>query len=128
MRTVLGIATELFEYNNAWRSSVLFLAFFIATIASLQILEKPNIKGSKSETGKAVEIITDQIGVPEKTQEKAKSLIKRAKERYQAFKDHKQEPTSPEKGVSTKVDQKSVIPQDQISHPEPTTLDSLNEL
>jgi len=128
MRTVLGIATELFEYNNAWRSSVLFLAFFIATIASLQILEKPNIKGSKSETGKAVEIIADQIGVPEKTQEKAKSFIKMAKDRYQAFKGHKEEPTSPENRVSTKVDQKSVMPQDQISHPEPTTLDTLNEL
>jgi hypothetical protein len=128
MRTVLGIATELFEYNNAWRSSVLFLAFFIVTIASLQVLEKPNIKVSKSETGKAVEVIAGQIGVPEKTQEKAKSLIKRAKEQYQAFKDHKEQPALQENGVSTKVDQKSVIPQDQISHPEPTTLETLNEL
>jgi hypothetical protein len=75
MRTILGIAIELFEYNNAWRSSVLFLAFFIITIASLQMLEKPNLKVSESDAGRAVEIIADQIGVTEETQEKAKSLI-----------------------------------------------------
>lgn len=128
MRTILGIAIELFEYNNAWRSSVLFLAFFIITIASLQMLEKPNLKVSESDAGRAVEIIADQIGVTEETQEKAKSLIERAKDQYQAFKDHKEVPATPENEASTQVDQTTDTPQNQTTKPEPTTLDTLNEI
>ena len=128
MRTILGIAIELFEYNNAWRSSVLFLAFFIITIASLQMLEKPNLKVSEADAGRAVEIIADQIGVTEETQEKAKSLIERAKDQYQAFKDHKEVPAKPENQASTQVDQTTETPQNQTTKPEPTTLDTLNEI
>lgn len=128
MRTILGIAIELFEYNNAWRSSVLFLAFFIITIASLQMLEKPNLKVSESDAGRAVEIIADQIGVTEETQEKAKSLIERAKDQYQAFKDHKEVLAKPENQASTQVDQTTETPQNQTTKPEPTTLDTLNEI
>jgi len=126
MRKTLGIAIELFEYNSAWRSSVLFLAFFIFTIASLQVLEKPNLKFSKTGAGKAVEIIADQIGVSEETQEKAKSLIDRAKDQYLSLNDRKED--SIENKVSTKVDQKADTPQNQTTTPEPTTLDTLNEL
>ncbi|MCP4234485.1 MAG: hypothetical protein GY770_13015 [Aestuariibacter sp.] len=128
MRTILGIAIELFEYNNAWRSSVLFLAFFIITIASLQMLEKPNLKVSESDAGRAVEIIADQIGVTEETQEKAKSLIERAKDQYQALKNHKEVPATPENETSTQVDQTTETPQNQTTKTEPTTLDTLNEL
>ena len=130
MRTILGIAIELFEYNNAWRSSVLFLAFFIITIASLQMLEKPNLKVSESDAGRAVEIIADQIGVTEETQEKAKSLIERTKDQYQAFKDHKHKevPAKPGNEASTQVDQTTDTPQNQTTKTEPTTLDTLNEL
>jgi len=128
MRTVLGIAIELFEYNSAWRSSVLFLAFFIITIASLQFLEKPNLMVSRSDTSKAVEIIANQIGVTEETQEKAKSLMERAKDKYQAFKDRKEKPISTKDDISTQVDQTAETPQNQTTTPEPTTLDTLNEL
>lgn len=121
MRTILGIAIELFEYNNAWRSSVLFLAFFIITIASLQMLEKPNLKVSESDAGRAVEIIADQIGVTEETQEKAKSLIERAKDQYQALKNHKEVPATPENETSTQVDQTTETPQNQTTKTEPPT-------
>ncbi len=92
------------------------------------MLEKPNLKVSESDAGRAVEIIADQIGVTEETQEKAKSLIERAKDQYQALKNHKEVPATPENETSTQVDQTTETPQNQTTKTEPTTLDTLNEL
>ncbi len=125
MRKILGIAIELFEYNKSWQTSVLFLTFFVISTLSIHLMKKPDIQATGADTNKALDIISEQIGLSDEQKEIAESLIEKAKSKYQNLK--QKSPDTEVKILST-VDQEPPDQQNKEMISKPTTLDTLNEI
>jgi len=128
MKALIGIAIEQFEYNERWKTIVIFLVFFSLSTLSLNFLVAPKVKFTKENGNAAIDLLSEKLNLSSESEEKANSIIDGIKDIFTNGKEDllkTDEKENKKTDLSIKVD---ALQEPVENVPEkPTTLETLNE-
>ncbi len=129
MKSIIGIANELFEYNLMWQRSVIFLFFFVTSLISLNLMRTPDIDVTKEDAKAVAALLYDKLKTSEETRTLINKSITKVKGKYKDIKNNRAEniktraqelmPSIVDDGVKKEDAAKNIT--------KPTTIDILNE-